>query len=92
MLVSRIIAGIAVFAASGIDFDDEQLFEQGHLFGVIDLVGLPLHVRDLIFLGHVDPTSLVGGTSGGGVAVLGVTLLIIVGSLAYLLRRYREVG
>lgn len=81
-LVTSTVAGVLVGVAN-----------EGHsLWGVLNLVALPLHVRDLVFLGHVDPGQALGGVAGSGVAAMGVYLVVVTGSLGYLLIRYREVG
>jgi hypothetical protein len=57
---------------------------------VLNLLALPLYLRDLIFLGHVDPDSpLAGVTFGGGLAVV-TYLVVLVAAFAILLIRYRQ--
>ncbi len=43
-----------------------QIFENGSLWGLLSAMDVPLRISDLVFLGHVDPTSLVGGAEGAG--------------------------
>jgi len=64
----------------------------GTLITVFNLLGLPLRLRDVIFLGHVggDVDDPISGVSGGGVAAL-VVYLVVIGAGLYLLhRRYEE--
>lgn len=68
--------------------DDE---EQGSLFGLIDVSAIPLYLRDVVFLGRVDPTSSLGGVEGGAVLALLVYLGVLALSLTVLFWRYREV-
>jgi hypothetical protein len=56
------------------------------------VIDLPLRMTDLVFLGHVDPESLVGGAPGAGIGVVVVYVAVVAGSLGYLVYRYREVG
>ena len=65
--------------------------EGGNLWGLLSLIDTPLRMVDLVFLGHVDPQSLVGGASGAGIGVVLVYVAIVAGSLGYLVYRYRRV-
>jgi len=44
-----------------------------------------------VFLGHVDPRSLVGGAEGAGIGAVLIYVGVVAGSLGYLLYRYRRV-
>jgi ABC-2 type transport system permease protein len=58
---------------------------------LVDLLTLPLIVRDLVFLGHVEVDHPLSGLEGGGaLAALELTVIVIL-ALWVLLRRYREV-
>jgi ABC-2 type transport system permease protein len=81
-LVTSTVAGVLVGVAN----------EGRSSWGLLNMVALPLHVRDLIFLGNVDPEGPLGGVRFAGLAAVALYLLIVGTSLAYLLRRYREVG
>ena len=61
------------------------------LLWLINLATLPLNVRDLIFLGHVDPSQPLGGVEGAGGAALLVYSLVIAIGAAVLVLRYRWV-
>jgi ABC-2 type transport system permease protein len=89
VLVSGAIASILVAAATGTG--PGSIFENGSLWGLLSVIDLPLRVTDLVFLGHVDPTSLVGGAAGAGIGVALTYVAIVGGSLGYLLWRYRGV-
>ena len=63
----RIVAGAAVIGlflvtsiASGIFVGDSE-FDGGSAAGLINVLALPLYLRDLVFLGHVDPESPLNG-------------------------------
>ncbi|HEU4526783.1 MAG TPA: hypothetical protein VFT80_02505 [Actinomycetota bacterium] len=85
VLVSGTVATILVRAGGG------SFFEGGNLWGLLSATDLPLRMSDLVFLGHVDPESLVGGAAGAGIGVIVVYIAVVAGSLGYLVYRYREV-
>ena len=88
VLVSGAVASVLV-ASRGVD--PGFIFENGSLWGLISVVEIPLRMTDLVFLGHVDPQSLVGGARGAGIGVVLVYVAIVAGSLGYLVQRYRRV-
>lgn len=59
------------------------------LVNVGNLLGLPLYVRDLIFLGRVGEDTRIGGLAGAGPAVLVAYLVVLAACLAVLALRYR---
>lgn len=78
-LVSSITAAILV---GGPD-------ETGKVGALINVLALPLYLRDLVFLGHIDPESPLGGVASGGLyAVLAYVAVAAVAAGA-LLWRYR---
>ena len=80
-LVSSITAGILV--------GDVQEQATGSAAALINVLGLPLYLRDLVFLGQIDSESPLKGVQNGGVyAVLAYTAALGIG-IAVLLRRYR---
>jgi hypothetical protein len=87
VLISGTVSSILVSAGGA---DVENLFEDGNLWGLLNVLELPLRTTDLVFLGHVDPRSLVGGAEGAGIGVIAVYLAVVAGSLGYLLYRYRR--
>lgn len=96
----RVVGGVALLAivfVSGsvatilVRGDSESFFQSGNLWGLLSVIDIPLRMSDLVFLGHVDPQSLVGGTAGAGVGVVLVYLAVVVGSLGSLVYRYRGV-
>ena len=58
---------------------------------VINVLALPLYLRDVIFLGNVDSDSPLGGVEHGGWVALAVYVVVLVAFAAVLLRRYRWV-
>jgi hypothetical protein len=88
VLISGAVAS-ALVAAGGAD--PEFIFEDGSLWGLLSVLDVPLRMTDLVFLGHVDPRSLVGGAEGAGIGVVLVYVAVVAGSLGYLVYRYRRV-
>jgi ABC-2 type transport system permease protein len=88
VLVSGAVASILVSAGGA---DPERIFENGSLWGLLSVIDIPLRMSDLVFLGHVDPASLVGGADGAGIGVILVYVAVVAGSLGYLVYRYRRV-
>lgn len=58
---------------------------------LINLIQLPLQVRDLIFLGHIGTDSKLFGVTSGGVMAVALYVFIVVLSGGIILRRYRSV-
>lgn len=93
----RIVAGatvIGLFLVTSVtsavllrDFEREG----GSMAAVINVLALPLYLRDVIFLGTVDPDSPLGGVDHGGWVALAVYVVVLVTFGAILLRRYRWV-
>ncbi|MGI9028636.1 MAG: ABC transporter permease [Ilumatobacteraceae bacterium] len=93
----RIVAGatvIGLFLVTSVtsavlvgDFEDDG----GSIAAVINVLALPLYLRDVIFLGSIDFDSPLGGVENGGWAALAVYLVVLVTFAVILLRRYRWV-
>jgi len=79
-LVTSAIAAILIEAAG----------DEGTPLAVVNVLALPLDVRDLIFLGHLSDDSGLSGVGGGGVLAVTAYLVVLVGALAVLFHRYRE--
>lgn len=58
---------------------------------LIDVLGIPFLLRDLVFLGHVNPRGPLGEIDGAGVAAVAVYVAEVGLALLYLVRRYRQV-
>lgn len=92
----RIVAGAAVIGlllitsiTSGVLVGEPQDGGgEGSPAGVINILFLPLHLRDVIFLGHIDFASPLGGVEYGGLMAAGVYAGVLVVGLTVLLRRY----
>jgi ABC-2 type transport system permease protein len=93
----RIVAGASVIGlflltsiSSGVIVGDSQ-FEGGSYGALLNVLAMPLHLRDVIFLGHIDPSSPLGGVAGGGWLAAACYFLVLSASAAVLWRRYRWV-
>jgi ABC-2 type transport system permease protein len=80
-LVTSTLAAILV----GVTSDGRSAFD------VINVLALPLGVRDLVFLGHIGPDSALRGVEGGGILAVGGYLVVLLAAMAFLFHRYREV-
>ena len=80
-LVTSAVAAIVVGAAGS----------GGSALAVLNVLALPLGVRDLIFLGHIGDDSGLSGVAGGGILAVGGYLVVLLSGLAVLFHRYREV-
>ena len=93
----RIVAGAAVIGlflvtsiSSGI-LSDVELEGDGSPAAVINVLALPLYLRDLVFLGHVDPESPLSGLEYGGLLAIGTYVAVLLTGIGVLLWRYRWV-
>jgi ABC-2 type transport system permease protein len=62
-----------------------------HPAALLNILALPLRVRDLVFLGHIAEDSPVSGMTGGGALSLACYLAVVVACAAVVLTRYRSV-
>ena len=93
----RIVAGASVIGlflvtsiASGIFVGDVDI-KGGSAAALINVLALPLYLRDLVFLGHIHPRSSLSGVSNGGALAIILYVVVLLAGVAVLLRRYRWV-
>ena len=93
----RIVAGASVIGlflltsiSSGIIVGDSTV-EGGSYGALINVLAMPLHLRDIIFLGHVEPDGALGGVAGGGLLATACYLVVLLSGVAVLWWRYRWV-
>jgi ABC-2 type transport system permease protein len=89
----RIVAGASIFGLVIISSVVAHILDHAGALGgrgpLLNLLSLPLLVRDLVFLGHVDEKSPLTGVGGAGpLAVVGYLAVVAV-SVAVLVWRYR---
>jgi hypothetical protein len=77
--------------ASGIFVGDNYQFEGGSAAALLNVLALPLYLRDLVFLGHVDASSELNGVNNGGLYAVASYVLVLGTGIAVLLHRYRWV-
>lgn len=94
MASRRIVAGasfIGMFLVSsvtaGVLVGDPR--QGGSAAAVVNVLALPIYLRDLVFLGHVDPESPLNGVANGGLLAVCVYVAVAVAALGLLLYRYR---
>jgi ABC-2 type transport system permease protein len=92
----RIVGGVAILGLFLVTSTVAGIIESANDFegtplAVLNLLALPLGLRDLVFLGHLDRDAGLSGVDGGGAVAVAAYLLIVLGAIAVLLRRYREV-
>jgi ABC-2 type transport system permease protein len=81
-LVTSITAGILV---------GEYRRNDGSAAAVINVLGLPLYLRDVVFLGHVFPRSALAAVDNGALLAAAVYVAVLLTGIATLLWRYRWV-
>jgi ABC-2 type transport system permease protein len=92
----RIVAGASIVglflvtsAVAGALIGEWQRGDPGTYAALLNLLALPLYLRDLVFLGRIDvETPLTGMTYGAPLAIL-IYAAIVVTGVVVLLRRYR---
>jgi ABC-2 type transport system permease protein len=93
----RIVAGAAVIGiflltsiASGVIVGEWEI-AGGSAGALINVLALPLYLRDVIFLGHIDDDSPLTGVGSGGLLAAATYMVVLVAGLGVLWRRYRWV-
>jgi ABC-2 type transport system permease protein len=93
----RIVAGAAVIGlflitsiSSGVLVGDPQA-EGGSAAALINVLALPLYLRDLIFLGHIEVGSPLSGVDNGGLLAIATYVVVLLTGMAVLWWRYRWV-
>lgn len=93
----RIVAGAAVIGlflvtsiASGVIVGDFEA-GQGSAAALINVLALPLYLRDLVFLGHLDEELPISGVANGGLFSVLLYVVILLTGVGVLLKRYRWV-
>jgi ABC-2 type transport system permease protein len=94
----RIVAGGAVIGlllvtsiTSGILVGDDFEFGNGSPAALVNVLALPLYIRDLVFLGNIDPESPLNSVQAGGLYAIATYGAVVLVGVGLLLRRYRWV-
>jgi ABC-2 type transport system permease protein len=92
----RIVAGVTFVglflvtgAVSGILVGDYMSASEGSMASLISFLDVPLHLRDLVFLGHIDPESPLKGVRNGGMAAVVVYTGVLLVGASVIWSRYR---
>jgi ABC-2 type transport system permease protein len=89
----RVVAGATIFGLTLVSASVSGILGEaagvGGRAALLNLLTLPLYVRDLVFLGHVDPQSDLSGVAGAGPLAVGVYLAVVGAGLVVLFWRYR---
>ena len=93
----RIVAGAGVIGlllvtsiASGILAGDGER-GNGSIAALINILRLPLYLRDLVFLGHIERRTPLASVNNGGLLAVVTYLVVLLVGVGVLLRRYRWV-
>lgn len=94
----RIVAGAVMIGlflvtsiAAGVIVGEDPGRDGGSIAGLLNVLTLPLFLRDLVFLGHIDRESPLNGVDNGGLLAVAEYVVVVAASAALLLRRYRWV-
>jgi hypothetical protein len=94
----RIVAGASIIGlflvtsvTSAIIIGEDPKYYGGSAGALVNVLALPLHLRDLVFLGHVDPEGSLNGVANGGLLAVVVYVAVLLAGVGILLRRYRWV-
>jgi ABC-2 type transport system permease protein len=94
----RIVAGASVIGlflvtsiSSRILVGDSPFRRAGSPAALVNVLRLPLYVRDVVFLGHIQPHAPLSGVQNGGLYAIGISAAVIAIGFGVLLRRYRWV-
>lgn len=92
----RIVAGAAIIGlflftsiTAAVLLETRRFAVGGDIRALINLWALPLHLRDLVFLGEVDPGGDLAGVDNGGIAAVAVYVAVVGVAIGVLARRYR---
>jgi ABC-2 type transport system permease protein len=95
----RIVAGASIIGlflvtsiASGVIVGDSDGFgDEGSVGALVNVLALPLYLRDVVFLGRIDRDSALNGVPAGGLLALATFVLVLAVGIGTLVHRYRWV-
>jgi len=94
----RIVAGASIIGlflvtsiASAALVPPDYQFNGGSAGALVNLLRIPLELRDLVFLGHIDREAPLNGVANGGLYAVIVYIAVVLLGIGVLLRRYRWV-
>jgi hypothetical protein len=71
--------------------DSDRFGEEGSVAALINVLALPLYLRDIVFLGRIDRDSDLNGVTAGGVLALAAFVVVLAVGIGTLVHRYRWV-
>lgn len=89
-LVSSIVSAVLVGPRRD-EFTGLEIPREGSLAPLLDLLTLPLKLRDLVFLGQIEGDNPMSGLTNGGLYAIIVFVVVVGVALATLVVRYNEV-
>ena len=92
----RVVGGVAILAVAFVTSVVSSVLvetsdEGASMWAVLNVLALPLGIRDLIFLGEAAEDSPLAGVAGGSAVLIVVEIAVLAACAVYLLRRYRQV-
>jgi ABC-2 type transport system permease protein len=92
----RIVAGASIIGLFLVTSITSGVLVGEHANGnpaaaLVNVLAMPLYLRDLVFLGHIDPESPLSGLQGGGAFAIAIYVAILCIGMGVLLYRYRWV-
>jgi ABC-2 type transport system permease protein len=94
----RIVAGASLLGlvlvtsvVSAILVGERRFGQDGSPAALLNLLIVPLHLRDVVFLGHIDPESPLGYVNNGGLLAASVYVGVVLAAGTVLFSRYRWV-
>jgi ABC-2 type transport system permease protein len=94
----RIVAGASIIGlllvtsiTAGVLVGDHTPGTPGSAGALVNVLAMPLYLRDLVFFGHIDPDSPLSGVHGGGGFAIAIYIAVLLLGTGILLYRYRWV-
>jgi ABC-2 type transport system permease protein len=91
----RIVGGVAILGmalvTSAVAAILVETSDGSTPLAALNVLALPLAVRDLVFLGQIGTDSGLSGVAGGGALAVGAYVTVLTVALGVLVHRYREV-
>jgi ABC-2 type transport system permease protein len=94
----RIVAGASIIGlflvtsiAAGVLVHDRFDNGSGSPGALVNILAMPLYLRDVVFLGHLEHESPLSGVQYGALAAAGIYVLVVATGIGVLLYRYRWV-
>jgi ABC-2 type transport system permease protein len=94
----RIVAGASIIGlflvtsiAAGVLVRDRVDNGSGSPGALVNVLAMPLYLRDVVFLGHLEHGSALAGVQYGALAAAGIYVLVVAAGIGVLLYRYRWV-